>query len=282
MNIIGIIPARMASTRFPGKPLALINSIPMIGHVYYRSVMCSSLNDIYVATCDIEIKEYIESIGGKVVMTSSTHESATSRTSEAMLVIEKSSGTRVDIAVMIQGDEPMLIPDMIDEAILPIIENPEIVVVNLSIPLKTEEEHRDPNEVKVVVDMLGFALYFSREPIPSRKINRDSSYLIDSGLGNNSVIYQLNRNSPYLFLKQVCIIPFRRDFLVKFNTLAPSPLEMIESIDMLRVIEHGYKVKMVCKEYQSYSVNTPEDLRRVEQLMSDDALVLSYPIKGKR
>ncbi|MBF0472998.1 MAG: 3-deoxy-manno-octulosonate cytidylyltransferase [Nitrospirae bacterium] len=259
MNIIGIIPARMASTRCPGKPLAMINNIPMIGHVYYRSAMCRTLNDIYVATCDIEIKEYIESIGGKAIMTADTHERATDRTSEAMLKIEKSTGKHVDIVVMIQGDEPMMLPDMIDDAIAPIKEDPEIQVVNLSAPLKTEEEHNDPNEVKVVVDQQGFALYFSREPIPSRKKG--------------------GKNIP--MLKQVCIIPFRRDFLIKFNQLKPTPLEIIESVDMLRVMEHGYKVKMVYKEYQTYSVDTMEDLKRVEQLMKNDMLVKLYPIKGK-
>ena len=256
MNIIGIIPARMASTRCPGKPLALINKIPMIGHVYYRSLMCRTLNDVYVATCDIEIKEYIESIGGKAVMTADTHERATDRTAEAMLKIEKATGKRVDIVVMIQGDEPMLVPDMIDDAIKPIIEDPLIEVVNLSAPLKNEEEHNDPNEVKVVVDRLGFALYFSREPIPSPKKG--------------------GKNIP--MLKQVCIIPFRRDFLIKFNQLTPTPLEIIESVDMLRVMEHGYKVKMVFKEYQTYSVDTMEDLKRVEELMKGDELIKSYPL----
>ena len=115
MNIIAIIPARMASSRFPGKPLAEINGTPMIGHVYYRCKMSPSLTDVYVATCDQEIKEYVESIGGKAVMTADTHERCTERTCEALEIIERETGRQTDIVLMVQGDEPMLEPEMIDE-----------------------------------------------------------------------------------------------------------------------------------------------------------------------
>ena len=169
MKIVGIIPARMASTRFPGKPLADIHGIPMIGHVYFRSRMSQTIDELYVATCDQEIMDYIHSIGGKAIMTADTHERASDRTAEAMLKIESETGRRVDIVVMIQGDEPMVYSEMIDESILPLINDESIMVSNLMAPLKTREEHEDPNEVKVVVDRSGNALYFSREPIPSRK-----------------------------------------------------------------------------------------------------------------
>lgn len=245
MNIIGIIPARMASSRFPGKPLAKINGTPMVGHVYLRSRKSRILNDVYVATCDQEVMEYIQSIGGKAVMTSDKHERASERASEAMLLIERETGRRVDIVVMIQGDEPMLEPEMIDEAVEPLLKDDQIQVSNLMASLKSREEHEDPNEVKVVVDQNNDAIYFSREPIPSRK----------KGVQNVPM------------LKQVCVIPFRRDFLLKYNQLDPTPLETIESVDMLRVIEHGYKVKMVKTEFHTYSVDTPEDLEFVSQLM---------------
>ena len=155
---------------------------------------------------------------------------------------------------MIQGDEPMITPEMIDDAVSPMQEDPEIQVVNLMSRLDTQAEHEDPNEVKVVVDQAGFALYFSREPIPSRKKGA----------------------SEVPMLKQVCIIPFRRDFLLKFNNLAPTPLEIIESVDMLRVLEHGFRVKMVMSEHRTYSVNTPEDLAFVSACMENDILMKKY------
>jgi len=211
MNIIGIIPARMASSRFPGKPLAKILGIPMIGHVYYRSKMSKLLSEVYVATCDQAISNYVQSIGGKVIMTAKTHERASDRTSEALFKIEKLRGDKIDIVTMIQGDEPMLNPDMIEEVVQPLLDDETIQVANLMTPLKTKEEQIDPNEVKVVVDQNDFALYFSREPIPSFKKG-----LIDMPV-----------------YKQVCIIPFRREFLAHFSQMTPTPLEIAESVDFL-------------------------------------------------
>jgi len=260
VNIVGIIPARMASTRFPGKPLAKICGIPMIGHVYFRSKMCKSLSNVYIATCDEAISSYAESIGGKSIMTSVYHERASDRAAEAMLKIEEETGEKIDFIVMIQGDEPMLYPEMIEKSIEPMLSDPALQVINLMAPLKSIEEHNDPHEVKVVVDLQNYALYFSREPIPSLK----------KGSGGAPVY------------KQVPIIPFRRDFLLKFNALAQATLEIAESVDMLRVLEHGYKVKMVPVDFGTYSVDTPEDLKKVEGLMKNDPLVGSYrDIGGK-
>ncbi|MCG8572853.1 MAG: 3-deoxy-manno-octulosonate cytidylyltransferase, partial [Spirochaetes bacterium] len=168
-NIIGIIPARMASSRFPGKPMKKIINIPMIGHVYFRSKMSTILKEVYVATCDQEIYDYINSIGGKPIMTADIHERASDRAAEALLKIEKETNKKVDIVVMIQGDEPMLTPEMIDNSIKPLLTDSTINIVNLMANIKTQKEHEDPNEVKVVVNKNNFALYFSREPIPSRK-----------------------------------------------------------------------------------------------------------------
>ena len=251
---VGIIPARMESSRLPGKPLAKINGVPMVGHVYFRSKMSVLLDDVYVATCNKEIQDYILSVGGKVIMTSDKHKRASDRVAEALIKIEKKIDEKIDIIVLIQGDEPMIYPEMIDEAVQPLLEDVNIVVSNLMAPIKTSEEHKDPNEVKVVVDKQNFALYFSREPIPSDKkgANKDCMY------------------------KQVCIIPFTREFLIKFNELEPTPLEVIESVDMLRIIEYGYKVRMVPTKYDTYSVDTTDDLKRVETLMKNDELVKKY------
>ena len=253
-RIIGIIPARMESSRYPGKPLAKINGIPMVGHVYFRSKMSKLLDKVYVATCNQEIVDYIKSIDGKAIMTSNKHKRASDRIAEALLKIEEEKNEKIDIVVMIQGDEPMIQPEMIDEAVKPLVDYNDILVSNLMAPLKNKKEHKDPNEIKVVVDKDNFALYFSREPIPSDKKEPNDNY----------------RN------KQVCIIPFKRDFLIKFNELEPTPLEIIESIDMLRVLEHGYKVKMIPTKYDTYSVDTKKDLLKVEKLLKNDDLVEKY------
>lgn len=255
MNIIGIIPARMGSSRFPGKPLAKICGIPMIGHVFFRSRMCALLSQVCVATCDREIADYVNSIGGKTIMTAPTHTRASDRAAEALLNLERETAKSVDIVVMIQGDEPMLYPEMIEEATRPLMTDKNIQIVNLIARIKSREEREDPNTVKVVVDLNNWALYFSREPIPSGKMKKGGT---DNGY------------------KQVCVIPFRRDFLIKFNELTPTPLEIIESVDMLRVLEHGYKVKIIPSVYDTYSVDTREDLHKVEKLMHSDYLFGRY------
>lgn len=254
MNIIGIIPARMASSRFPNKPMADILGIPMIGHCYLRSKMCSALSEVYVATCDMEIFDYIESIGGKAIMTADTHERASDRTAEALETIEKTNREKVDIVVMLQGDEPMVTPAMIDDAVKPLVDDPEIKISNLMATMKTVAEHEDPNEVKVVVDKYNFALYFSREPIPSRK----------KGV------------SDVPMLKQVCVIPYERDFLLQYNAMEQTPLEIVESVDMMRILENGMKVKMIFTEEDTYAVDTQADLDLVVDKMKSDTLFEEY------
>ena len=257
MNVIGIIPARLASSRLPNKPMADILGMPMIGHVYLRSKLSTTLDEVYVATCDTAIAEYIESIGGKAIMTADTHERASDRTAEALLKIEETTLQKVDIVVMIQGDEPMVTPEMISASIEPLIEDPSINITNLMASMNSIEEHEDPAEVKVVVDKNNFALYFSREPIPSRK----------KGATNIPM------------LKQVCIIPFRRDFLLEYNQMEQTPLEIIESVDMNRLLENDIKIKMVMREEETYSVDTDADLKNVNKRMQNDPLILKYLTK---
>jgi len=256
MNIISIIPARIGSSRFPGKPMADILGMPMIGHVYKRVQMSKLLSEVYVATCDKEIYDYIESIGGKAVMTSDCHERCSDRCAEAMLKIEENEKIKVDIMVMVQGDEPLTFPDMIDEAVSPMLDDKELIITNLVADLETVKEFEDPNEVKVVMDLHSNAIYFSREPIPSRK----------KGI------------SDVPMKKQVCVIPFTRDFLLEYNEMQPTPLEIVESVDMLRIIENGMKVKMIPTNYITKAVDTPEDLERVIQMMKKDSLFESYKV----
>lgn len=257
MNIIAIIPARMGSSRFPGKPLADIHGTPMVGHVAFRTAMSPILDATYVATCDPVIEDYCKKAGLNCVMTRDKHTRCSTRTAEALLKIEKETGKRVDIVVMVQGDEPMVRPEMISAAVQPLLDNPDINVVNLMAEMDTIKEFEDPNEVKVVVDRFSDALYFSREPIPSRK------------KGSEKVPMR----------KQVCVIPFRRDYLLRFNEMEESPLEIYESVDMLRILEHGGKVRMVPTESRTWSVDTPEDLAHVIKLMQNDDLMGKYKEK---
>jgi 3-deoxy-manno-octulosonate cytidylyltransferase (CMP-KDO synthetase) len=236
----------MGSTRFPGKPMAKILGKPMIGHVYERVSQSPLLQLTVVATCDKEIFDYIESIGGKAVMTSDTHERASDRCAEALEKLEIANDTRYDIIVMVQGDEPMTHPGMIDEAVKPMLENSEILVTNLLGIIQDIEEFNDRNCIKVVCDLKNNALCFSREPIPTRSKVDDVP-----------------------MFKQVCIIPFRRDFLLEYIRMTPTPLEIVESVDMMRILEHGFKVHMVPTIYDTKAVDTLEDLKKVEQVLNN-------------
>ena len=244
MNILALIPARMGSSRFPGKPMAKILGKPMIGHVYENVSKCDLLTKSVVATCDEEIKGYIESIGGEAVMTGNHHERASDRCAEALGYIEKRDGVKYDIVVMVQGDEPMTHPEMIVEATTPMLNDSDILVTNLLGDIETIEEFEDRNCIKVVCDQQSNAIYFSREPIPTRS-------KVD--------------NIP--MKKQVCIIPFTRNFLLEYIEMKPTPIEIAESIDMMRILEYGLKVKMVPTTHHTYAVDTKADLRRVEKLM---------------
>ena len=246
MKILALIPARMGSSRFPGKPMALILDKPMIGHVYERVSKSEILSMTAVATCDQEIYDYIQSIGGVAVMTADTYERASDRCAEALLKIEKIHNVKYDIVVMVQGDEPMTHSGMIKEAIQPMLEDSTIKVTNLLGEIKSASEFEDRNCIKVVCDLNSNAMYFSREPIPTR------SKMSEVPIG-----------------KQVCVIPFRRDYLIEYTKLEPTPLEIAESVDMMRILEHGMKVRMVPTIFDTQAVDTPADLERVEILMRE-------------
>ncbi len=247
-TVLAVVPARMASTRFPGKPLALIAGLPMVEHVRRRVLLCPLVNDVLVATCDREIVAATEKLGGRAVMTASTHERCTDRVAEAAV------GESADIIVNVQGDEPLLSPDMLEKVIRPMLENPDLPCTNLISPI-AEEEGENPNLVKVTFDRSMHALYFSREAIPSRK---------KAG------------NLPLQRYKQLGIIAFRREFLTTYTKLAPTPLEEIESVDMQRLLEHGYKIKLVPVTSNSIGVDTPQDLVKATELMRADPWLRHY------
>ena len=250
MKIVAIIPARMGSSRFPGKPLAPILGRPMIEHVYRRTLLCEALNDVFVATCDRDIFEAVESFGGKAVMTSPEHERASDRVAEA------AENMDYDVVVMIQGDEPMTYPEMITESLVPFQSGKEAAAcVNLTARIKSKKEFEDRNTIKVVMDKDGCAIYMSREPIPTM---------------------HLQDFDQIPAFKQVCVIPFSAVALREFNQLEPTPLEVAESIDMMRFIEHGRKVKMVETSFSTHAVDNPADLKLVEDLLGQDSLTQQY------
>ncbi|MEQ1721030.1 MAG: 3-deoxy-manno-octulosonate cytidylyltransferase [Nitrosomonas sp.] len=249
MKTIAVIPARMGSSRFPGKPIAKILGRPMIEHIYKRVAMSKSLHATYIATCDEEIRQVAQGFGAQVIMTSDAHERASDRVAEAVEKLD------ADLIVMVQGDEPMTHPDMIDAAIAPFENNPGLGCVNLVRKIDNEADYMDFNTIKVVMNRQNDALYMSRRPIPS---------LAKSGFVNTEAY------------KQVCIIPFRREILFQYTNLPPTPLEQHESIDMLRLLEHGLSVKMVHTEFNTQAVDTPADLAKVEKLMNDDPLLSRY------
>ena len=239
-RLVAIIPARMGSSRFPGKPLAQLLGRPMIEHVLRRAEMCTQLKAVYVATCDEEIRKVVEGLGGRVIMTSPAHERASDRVAEAAEQVE------ADIVVMIQGDEPMITPAMIDAAVVPLLADRSVECVNLVRRITNRQDYVDPNTIKVVMNVNHEALYFSRAPIPALEFTETNHLPV---------------------FKQVCVIPFRIEFLREFTRLPPTPLERAESIDMLRILEHGRRVHLVETTVETHAVDTPEDLRLVEMLM---------------
>lgn len=253
MKAIGIIPARLGATRYPNKPMAAIHGMPMVGHCYHRTRLAPGLAAAYVATCDEEIARYVRSIGGSAVMTATSHTRATTRTAEAMEHIEAANGERVDVVVMVQGDEPLILPVTIAET-LDHFSDPTVEIVNIMSRLRTYEQFVDKNNVKVVVNQNNDALYFSREPIPSpwRGVAEVPMHM------------------------QTGIIAFRRDVLLRFNRMAETRLEQIESVDMNRVLETGGRIRMVLTESVTIGVDTPQELKDAEELMKNDPILSQY------
>ena len=241
MKVIGVIPARYHSTRLEGKPLADIHGRPMIQWVYENVKRARNLNDLRVATDDARIFEAVERFGGKAVLTSGDHTTGTDRIAEVVQNMD------VEVVINIQGDEPFITPTMINEVAAPLLEDRDIPMSTLMHEID-EAEFRNPNTVKVVTDALGFALYFSRSPIP----------------------YPRNRGGQRAF-GHIGIYGYRKDFLLKLTEMSPTPLEKTESLEQLRVIENGFRIKVVettATDYIPISVDTGEDLERARKLLA--------------
>ena len=244
MKIIGMIPARLKSTRLPGKPLKEIEGLPMIIHVMKRTMLCEDLDEVYVATDSEEIFNVVEEYGGKAIMTSGRHNTGTDRIAEAVENLE------CDIVVNIQGDEALVRPNHISKALEPLLEDESI---QMSILMCETDQCNEPNECKMVVNLNNEVLYFSRSDIPS----------------------DLRVKHKKLF-KLYSIVPFRKDFILKFAKWDQTPLEKIEYIEYLRALEKGYSIKAVLVDEPSQSVDTPEDLELVRKIMKKDEIKNKY------
>lgn len=243
MNFTAIIPARYASTRFPGKPLALLGNKPVIQHVYEQA--SSVLSDVWVATDDDRIREAVEKFGGRIVMTRADHKSGTDRIEEAA----EKTGTQADVVINIQGDEPFVQPSQI-KTLMQLFDNADTQIGTLGKHFENIEAVNNPNSPKIVTDKQGFALYFSRSVIPYIRGAQDNEWL-----------------SHFPFLKHLGLYAYRREVLHEITQLPQSSLEIAESLEQLRWLENGYRIRVGLTDVETVGIDTPEDLQRAEEFL---------------
>ena len=242
-KIVAFIPARFPSSRFPGKPLASISGKPMIQHVYERAETCLELDETYVATDDQRIYACVEGFGGRAIMTVKDHQSGTDRIAEAA---ERLNLGPRDIVVNIQGDQPLFQPSILGDLIRPLNKHSAIPMSTLMHEIEEDKEIQDPNNVKVVVDINGYALYFSRLPIP----------------------FVRDKDSKPRYYKHIGIYAFQKNFLLTFTKLPYGKLEEVEKLEQLRALEHGFKIKVIETPFDSTEVDVPEDIMEVEKQLA--------------
>jgi 3-deoxy-manno-octulosonate cytidylyltransferase (CMP-KDO synthetase) len=240
---VAVIPARFSSTRLPGKPLADIHGRPMIEHVYRRANEATTVSRVIVATDDLRVFEAVRAFGGEVMMTSPHHRTGSER------VAEVAASLRDDLIVNVQGDEPLLAPGMIDDAVVACAADPSLVMSTVRSRITDPAEIASPAVVKVVTDRNGRALYFTRAAVP---------FLRDPG-------------TPATWYKHVGLYVYRREFLLAFAALPPTPLELSESLEQLRALEHGHAIMTVESRHEALGVDTPDDLERVRRLLAAPA-----------
>jgi 3-deoxy-manno-octulosonate cytidylyltransferase (CMP-KDO synthetase) len=250
-HVAGIIPARYASSRYPGKPLALLGDKPMIQHVYDRCMLSDTLDAVYVATDDDRIREAVEAFGGKVIMTRDDHPTGTDRLAEAAEKIE------TDIVVNIQGDQPFFDPQMIDEGVQPLFDDPTLGLCTLMAEIEDKADHLDTGFVKTVCNLAGDALYFSRSLIPYP-----------------------HTDTPHGVYEHLGLYVYTKPMLIKLAALPPTTLEEVESLEQLRWLEHGIRIRVVetqCRDqaFSGFSIDTVEDLQRGEAMLKERGLPFS-------
>ena len=245
MKFISIIPARYASTRFPGKPLALLGGKPVIQHVYEQ--VSKVISDVYVATDDERIFQVVKAFGGKAVMTSPNHRSGTDRLQEAVEHI----GTDADVVINVQGDEPFIHPSQV-ESLCHCFDNPATQIATLGKPFSDMDGVANPNSPKIVVDNQGFALYFSRSIIPFVRGKEQAEWL-----------------THYPFLKHIGLYAYRREVLREITQLPPSSLEVAESLEQLRWLQNGYRIRVALTDQETIGIDTPDDLSKAERFLKN-------------
>jgi 3-deoxy-manno-octulosonate cytidylyltransferase (CMP-KDO synthetase) len=250
VKAVVIIPARMASSRYPGKPLKKILKYSMIEHVWRRAKMCPEFKEVIIATCDDEIRREAEGFGARVIMTSDKHESCVDRVEEAAL------STDADIIVNLQGDMPLVNPESLSSIVRPFYNDPKILYTDMIGPISDQQDAQSSNVVKIVFDKESNALYYSREPLPS-----------SSKVGAETAVMRY---------KQFGINAYRRESLKTFARLPRTTLEKIESVDMLRLLENGFKVRTVISHHPVIGVDTDADLKKAEEMMNKDPFYLQY------
>lgn len=245
MKFLGVIPARYASTRLEGKPLADIDGHSMIEWVYKRT-LASNLDMVVVATDNQLVYDKVKSFGGEVVMTSENHPNGTSRIAEVAEIYSE-----FDVIINVQGDEPLIEKEMINSLITPFLKEPDLSMATLKHRIDTIEEVENPNNVKVVTTKGDYAIYFSRSPIP---------YPRELDMKN--------------YFKHVGIYGYRRDFVIKYSQMTQTPLEISESLEQLRVLENGYRIKVLETPYKIVGVDTKEDLEKVRKIVKEGKITI--------
>ena len=240
---IAIVPARMSSSRYPGKPLAMIAGLPMIEHVRRRALLAKGIDEVVVATCDQQIVEVVEKAGGRAIMTANTHERSTERVAEAMRSLT------ADVVVVAQGDEPLLLPSDLELVAAPFGQHPEVNSVSLLSPLEGQADFSNPNIVKAMCDRQGFIMLYSRAPIP-----------------------YFQKPGPCPVYRETGIRAFRADFLQTYVNLPETPFEKVEAVDMMRLREHGHQVLGVVTDGVTLGVDHPEEVHRIEEELRQNPL----------
>ena len=243
MKFIAIIPARYASTRFPGKPLAMLGGKLIIQRVYEQA--CKVLDEVYVATDDERIQKAVEGFGGKAVMTSTNHKSGTDRLEEAATKI----GTDADVIINIQGDEPFIQKSQL-ETVKALFDDPQTQIATLGKPFESMGAVENPNSPKIVCDVKGYAMYFSRSVIPYVRGKEKEEWL-----------------KAFPYLKHIGLYAYRREVLHEVTRLPQSPLEIAESLEQLRWLQNGYRIKVGLTNVETVGIDTPEDLQRAEEYL---------------
>lgn len=247
MKFIAIIPARYASTRFPGKPLALLGGKTVIERVCTQ--VSKIINDVYVATDDDRIRETVEGFGGKAIMTRSDHQSGTERIEEALEKVIATTGIEPDVVINVQGDEPFIQPTQI-ELLCRQFDREETQIATVGIPFSTMEAVANPNSPKIIIDHNGYALYFSRSIIPFVRGKEQSEWL-----------------THYPYIKHIGLYAYRTNVLREITQLPQSVLERAESLEQLRWLENGYKIRVGLTDVETVGIDTPEDLKRAESML---------------